>query len=134
MVPHLDIREILGMDPGASGAVYGTHFPIRFTQLQMVPPTVLLVDDPWETAQAELREQNPFVFSSTSHSSATLPIQRQAQYSADGDFPRVGGSLLLHQRRSKQVVVGGRSVPRLIQWRRQPKNNQWRQLVQLMLV
>ena len=134
VVAHLEIREILEMDPVARGPVYGTHFPIRFTQLQMVRPTVLPVDAPGETSQAELREHNPFVLCSTSPSSGTLPTQRQALYSAEGDSPRVAVSQLLDQRRAKQVVVGGRSVPRLIQWRRQPKNNQWRPLVQLRLV
>ena len=72
----------------------------------MVPTQVLLADAPGETAQAELREHNPFA-SRSSTSSATLPTQGQAECSAEGDSPRVASSLLRDPRRAKQPGVGG---------------------------
>ena len=73
----------------------------------MVPTPVLLADAPGETAQAELRENNPFASRSTSTSSATLPTQGPAGCSVEGDSPRVACSLLRDPRRAKQMVVGG---------------------------
>ena len=101
-----EIREILRTDPRASGIVYGAHFAIRFKHKQIVPPQVLLADAPGEIAQAELRKNNPFA-SRSSTSSANLPTQGQAECSAEGDSPRVAGSLLRDPRRAKQPVVGG---------------------------
>ena len=49
-----EIREILRMDPRASGAWYGNHFAIRFTHTPMLSTKLLLADAPCETAQAEL--------------------------------------------------------------------------------
>ena len=72
----------------------------------MVPTQVLLADDPGETAQAELRKNNPFA-SRSSTSTATLPTRGQAECSAEGDFPRVAGSLLRDTRRAGRFVVGG---------------------------
>ena len=100
-----EIREILRRDPRVSGTVYGAHFAIRFTHKQMVRTAVLLADAPGETAQAELREHNPFA-SRSSTSSATLTTQGQAECSAEGDSPRVAGTLLRDPRRAKQTVVG----------------------------
>ena len=71
----------------------------------MVPTPVLLADAPGETAQAELREHNPFA-SRSSTSTATLPTEGQAECSAEGDSPRVAGSLLRDSRMAKQTVVG----------------------------
>ena len=93
-------------DPRASGTVYGTHFPIRFTHKPTGPTTVLLADAPGETAQAEVRKHNLFASRSNSPSSATLPTLGQAGSSAQGDSPRVAGSLLRDPRRAKQVFVG----------------------------
>ena len=72
----------------------------------MVPTPVLLADAPGETAQAELREHNPFA-SRSSTSSATLPTQGQAECSGERDSSRVAGSLVRDPRRAKQMVVSG---------------------------
>ena len=72
----------------------------------MVPTKVLLADPPGETVQTELSEHNPFA-SRSSTSSVTVPTQGQAECSAEGDSPRVAGSLLRHPRRAKQIVFSG---------------------------
>ena len=101
-----EIRVIRGKDPRVSGTVYGQHFAIRFTHKQMGPTPVLLADAPGETAQAELREHNPFALRSST-SSSTLPTQAQAECSVERDSSRVAGSLLRDPRKAKQLVVGG---------------------------
>ena len=73
-----EVREILPKDPRATGTVYGPHFVIHFTHKQMVPTPVLLADAPGETAQAELRERNPFASRSTSTSSWTRDPEGEA--------------------------------------------------------
>ena len=67
---------------------------------------VLLADAPGETAQAELRKNNPFA-SRSSISTATLPTLGQADCSAEGDSPRVASSLLRDPWMAKQPVFGG---------------------------
>ena len=67
---------------------------------------MLLADAPGESAQAELRKNNPFA-SRSSTSTATLPTLGQAECSAEGDSPRVAGSLLWDPRRARQPVIGG---------------------------
>ena len=129
-----EIRKIQRKDTRGTGTGYGTHFAIRFTHKQMVPTPVLLAEAPGETAQAELREHNPFASRSTSTSCATLPTQGQAVCAAERDSPRVAGGLLRNPRRPNICWLKGRSVLRLTQWRRQPKINQCRRLVQLRLV
>ena len=94
-------------DPRASGTVYGTHYAIRFQYKQMVRTPVLLADAPGETAQAELREHNPFASRSIVTSSATLPTQGQARCSGEGQLPRAAGSLLKDPRSARKVVVEG---------------------------
>ena len=101
-----EVREILRKDSRASGTVYGAHFAIRFQHKQMVPTQVLLADAPGETALAELRKNNPFA-SRSSTSTATLPTLGQAECSAEGDSPRVAGTLLRDPRKAKQSVVVG---------------------------
>ena len=127
-----EIREILRKDSRAIGTVYGTHFAIRFTHKQMVPTQVLLPHAPGETAQAELRAHNPFD-SRRSTSSANLPTQGQDECSAEGDSPRVAGSLLMDREGQGNWRLVERSVLRLTQWSRQPKNNQQRRPVQFKL-
>ena len=90
----------------ASGTVYGAHFAIRFQHKQMVPTQVLLAAAPGETAQAELRKNNPFA-SRSSTSTATMPTLGQAECFAEGDSPRVASSLLRDPRMMKQPVFGG---------------------------
>ena len=95
-----EIREILRKDTRASGTLYMAHFAIRFTHKQIVLTPVLLADAPGETAQAELREHNGFA-SRSSTSSATLHTKGRAECSAEGDSPRVAGSLHRDPRRTK---------------------------------
>ena len=102
-----EVRAILKKDPRASGTVYGTHYAIHFHHKQMVATPVLLADAPGDTAQAELREPNPFAWRSTVTSTPTLPTQGQAGCSGEGEFPRAAGSFLKDQRRARKVVVEG---------------------------
>ena len=60
-----EVREILKKDTRASGTVYGTHYAIRFHHKQMIHTPVLHADAPGDTAQAELREHNPFALHSS---------------------------------------------------------------------
>ena len=97
-----EIREILRKDPPPSGTVYATHFAIRFPHNQMVPTPVQLADAPGDAAQAQLREQNPFASRNTVTLTSTLPTQGQAECIAEGNSPRVAGSLLRDQRRANK--------------------------------
>ena len=102
-----EVRAILKKDRRASGTVYGTHYAIRFHHKQMDPTPVLLPDAPGETAQAELRDNNPFASSSTVTSTATVPTQGRAGCNAEGEPSRAAGNLLKDPRRTRQVVVEG---------------------------
>ena len=102
-----EVRAILNKDPRASGTVYGTHYAISFHHKQMVPTPVLLADAPGDTAQAELREPNPFASRSTVTSTATLPTQGQAGCSGEWKLPLAARSIVKDPRRARKVVVEG---------------------------
>ena len=73
----------------------------------MVPTPVILHDATGDTAQAELREANPFASRRTVTSTATLPKQGQAGCSGKGELPRAAGSLIRDSRRARKVVLEG---------------------------
>ena len=100
-----EVREILRKGTRASGTVYGTHYAIRFTHKQMVHMPVLLADAPGVTAQAELREHNPFASRCTVTSPATLPTQGHAGCSGEGEIRPAAGSFLKDPRRARRVVT-----------------------------
>ena len=100
-----EVSEVLRKDTRASGAVYGTHYAIRFACKQMVPTPVIETDARAYSAQAEQLEHNPFASPIRGTSTSPLPTQGQAGCSCEGDSPRAAGSLLQDTRSARKVVL-----------------------------
>ena len=129
-----EIREIQRKDLRPSVTVYGTHFAIRFTHKQMVPTPVLLADAQGRPSKESYERAIPLL-------RAVLlphpqPCLRKAQLSVPREGIPLGWRVTYSGTREGQSKwwLEGRSVHQPIQWRRQPRNNKSRCLVQLRLL